>query len=315
MTKVQPRKSSVPASSSSKEDLTNKPEAKYTLLDTKIVKILEGWNVRKDPDPTIELLGSVEQRGVINPIHVRWNPDKKGEVIIIDGERRYRAALKVGLRTIPCLHYGNLGDAQSLVISLSANEDQHPLTKKEKCKGFIRLSQTGLTAEQIAAVMGVPLQSVRDYLSALKAAPAISRKVNRKPSEGGIDVRTAAKASRLPAAAQEKIAPRLIGQTRAQGAKIVQQAAANLGIARRGPRPGGGPSVSSRGPSLGVMPPAPSSYPVAVDFKERLQAIEKQIRDRIAVNKENKVLTGQLMVVQCLKGQMKVADIWAWGKV
>jgi hypothetical protein len=63
------------------------------------------------------------------------------------------------------------------------------------------------------------------------------------------------------------------------------------------------------------MPPAPSSYPVAVDFKERLQAIEKPIRDRIAVNKENKVLTGQLMVVQCLKGQMKVADIWAWGKV
>jgi ParB/RepB/Spo0J family partition protein len=278
------------------------------LLDTKIIKILEGWNVRKDPNPTTELLGSVEQRSVINPIHVRWNPNKKGEVVIIDGERRYRAALKVGLRTIPCLHYGNLGDAQALIISLSANEDQHPLTRKEKCKGFVRLSQTGLTAEQIAAVMGVPLQHVRDYLAALKAAPAISGKIHKKTSEGGINVRVAAGASRLPRATQEKIASRLVGRPRAEGAKIVQQAASNLGISRRGPRPGGSPS-------LGAVPSAPASYPVAVDFKERLQAIEKQLRDRIAANKENKVLTGQLLIIQCLKGQIKVADIWAWGKV
>ncbi|WP_407499299.1 ParB N-terminal domain-containing protein [Acinetobacter baumannii] len=47
------------------------------------------------------LVLSIKKDGFLLPISVRMNPDKIGEFIVNLGENRFRAALALGLNTIP----------------------------------------------------------------------------------------------------------------------------------------------------------------------------------------------------------------------
>src|SRR4030043_254441 len=49
------------------------------------------------------LAENIEKNGILVPLVVMpFGPDKENEYLLIDGERRYRAAEKLGLKTVPC---------------------------------------------------------------------------------------------------------------------------------------------------------------------------------------------------------------------
>ena len=48
-----------------------------------------------------DLTESIKERGIIQPIVVRRHPNKKNSWQIIAGERRWRAAQKIGLKEVP----------------------------------------------------------------------------------------------------------------------------------------------------------------------------------------------------------------------
>ncbi len=52
-----------------------------------------------------QLAQSLKTAGQLQPIRVRWNADH-AKWVIISGERRYRAAIIAGLKTIACLFIG-----------------------------------------------------------------------------------------------------------------------------------------------------------------------------------------------------------------
>ena len=54
-----------------------------------------------DEGAMIDLMRSVKEHGVINPIVV--NRESDGRYMIIAGERRYRAAMMAGLETVPVI--------------------------------------------------------------------------------------------------------------------------------------------------------------------------------------------------------------------
>ena len=51
----------------------------------------------------IELSNSVKSKGIIQAILVRPDPEKDGQYQIVAGERRWRAAQRVGLKSIPAV--------------------------------------------------------------------------------------------------------------------------------------------------------------------------------------------------------------------
>ena len=56
-------------------------------------------------------------------------------------------------------------------------------------------------------------------------------------------------------------------------------------------------------------------YPIASDFKERMQLMERTIKDRLLANPSSKMWTAQLMIIECLKGKCKVTDLFSWTTV
>jgi ParB family transcriptional regulator, chromosome partitioning protein len=117
-----------------------------------------------------ELVQSVKEKGVLQPIVVR----KKGEGWeIIAGERRYRAAQKLGLLTIPAVEV-QASDVESLEIALIENLQRADLSPLEEAEGYQRLSdEFQMTQEQIAQKVGKDRATVANSMRLLKLIPEV----------------------------------------------------------------------------------------------------------------------------------------------
>src|SRR5687768_16791567 len=67
-----------------------------------------------------ELEASIRDKGVLQPILVRPSRRGEGEYEIVAGERRWRAAQRAGLRSIPAL-VRQLGDLEAFEIAIIEN--------------------------------------------------------------------------------------------------------------------------------------------------------------------------------------------------
>src|SRR4051812_20790987 len=54
------------------------------------------------PDAIDRLAASIRKHGQLQPIRVRWDAGL-GKWVVISGERRYRAAVQAGLKTVACI--------------------------------------------------------------------------------------------------------------------------------------------------------------------------------------------------------------------
>ncbi len=95
------------------------------------------WNARRYFDPgAIEALGSdIKENGQIHPILVR---PKGPNFEVVVGERRYRAALAVGLKALKT-YIRELDDANAQRISLSENLEREDLNPYEETLGYIQM--------------------------------------------------------------------------------------------------------------------------------------------------------------------------------
>ena len=69
-----------------------------------------------------ELVQSISLNGIINPLIVR--PGSNGKYIILSGRNRYRAAKKLGLRSVPAIVKENISDDEAAQILLDSNLKQ-----------------------------------------------------------------------------------------------------------------------------------------------------------------------------------------------
>ncbi len=122
------------------------------------------------------LVASIETAGFLQPIIVR----RFGEVYqIVAGERRWRAARKLGLRTIPAI-IRNVGDEDMLQMALLENIQREDLDPVEKARAFKRLAgDFHLTQEQIAKKIGQKRSTIANYLRLLELPPNILEHVSR----------------------------------------------------------------------------------------------------------------------------------------
>ncbi|MGH9346160.1 MAG: ParB/RepB/Spo0J family partition protein, partial [Vicinamibacterales bacterium] len=109
-----------------------------------------------------ELMASVSEKGIIEPLIVR---QRGGRYQIIAGERRYHAAVQVGLREVPVV-VREVDDAQVMEIALIENLQRKDLTAFEESEALHQLAQRcNYTHEDMARKLGKSRTSITESLS------------------------------------------------------------------------------------------------------------------------------------------------------
>ena len=89
-----------------------------------------------DPDKLEQLVLSIKEHGILEPLLVRPRPG--GEYELVTGERRYRAAQKLGLAEVPVV-IRKLTDEEALALSLIENLHREDLNPVEETEGILQL--------------------------------------------------------------------------------------------------------------------------------------------------------------------------------
>ncbi len=118
-----------------------------------------------DDEAITELAQSIQAHGMLQPIVVR--PLAEGRYQIVAGERRWRAAKRIGLSEVPVI-IRELSDAEASQIALVENLQRENLTPIEEAKGFQALMQQyGMTQEDVARIVGRSRPAVANALRLL----------------------------------------------------------------------------------------------------------------------------------------------------
>ena len=91
-----------------------------------------------DEENLNDLVNSIKERGVIQPIIVRKSNTGNSKYEIIAGERRWLAAQKAGLHDIPVV-VTDADDLKSLEFAIVENVQRHDLNPLEEAQGYKRL--------------------------------------------------------------------------------------------------------------------------------------------------------------------------------
>ncbi len=126
-----------------------------------------------DEELLTSLADSVREVGVLQPILVR--PLADGGYELIAGERRWRAARRAGLQTIPAL-VRDVDDAGALEQALVENLHRSDLNPLEEAAAYQQLiDDFELTHDEVAARVGRSRATVSNILRLMQLPPAIQR--------------------------------------------------------------------------------------------------------------------------------------------
>lgn len=158
--------------------LVTVPGARLASIPTKdIVPNAKQPRVDFDPDDLAELVHSVREFGVLQPIVVRPLPKHDGKYELVMGERRWRASKAAGLDTIPSIVKDTADDAM-LRDALLENLHRSQLNPLEEASAYQQLlSDFGITQEQLAGRLGRSRPQITNTLRLLRLPPAVQQRV------------------------------------------------------------------------------------------------------------------------------------------
>lgn len=134
-----------------------------------------------DGEKLHELAQSIKENGVIQPIIVRQSPVIGYEILA--GERRYRASLLAGLRSIPAV-VKQLSDQEMMVQSIIENLQRENLNPIEEARAYESLVEKGFTHAEIADKMGKSRPYISNSIRLLSLPePILSEVENGKLSQ------------------------------------------------------------------------------------------------------------------------------------
>mgnify|MGYP002628303538 FL=1 len=121
----------------------------------------------------VELAASIAEMGVLQPILVRPAPGGEGQYELIAGERRWRAAQRAGLTTIPAI-IRLTDDLSSVEQALVENLHRQDLTPLEEAAAFQQLIEDfEMTHDQVATRVGKSRSAITNTIRLLGLPPAV----------------------------------------------------------------------------------------------------------------------------------------------
>lgn len=151
------------------------PEGEQRLVSTADLKPGR-LNPRKDfrDDELAELADSIRNKGLVQPIIVR---PVAGGYEIVAGERRWRAAQKAGLHTVPVIAR-DLEDKEVLELAIIENVQRADLNSIEEASGYRELVERfDYSQEQLSEIIGKSRSHVANTLRLLKLPESVQAMV------------------------------------------------------------------------------------------------------------------------------------------
>jgi ParB family chromosome partitioning protein len=175
-------------------------------------------------DALDRLAASLLKHGQLMPIRVRWNASI-GKWVVISGERRYRAAMKAGLKTVACVFADNgLSPSEILQEQIIENLLREDLKPIEQARAYRQLMDLhGWTAKELSGELHVSQGAISKSLSLLTLPAELQEQVE----EGAIPATAAYEVAKVEdKAVQREIARRIVDEdlTRDAAAEVVREA-------------------------------------------------------------------------------------------
>ena len=152
------------------------PEGEQRMVATADVRPSR-LNPRKDfrEEDLAELTESIRSKGLVQPIIVR--PAEGGGYEIVAGERRWRAAQKAGLHTVPVIAR-DLDDKEVLELAIIENVQRADLNAIEEAAGYRELIERfDYSQEQLSEIIGKSRSHVANTLRLLKLPEGVQTMV------------------------------------------------------------------------------------------------------------------------------------------
>lgn len=204
--------------------------------------------VHFDEESLSELTASVQQIGVLQPVLVR--PLDDGIYELVAGERRWRAAGRAGLATIPAVIRAT-DDLASVEQALVENLHRQDLTALEEAAAYQQLIEDfELTHEQVADRVGKSRSAVTNTLRLLALPPVIQHLL----ADGRLSAGHARALLGTPNRALQEELARLAADE-SWSVRTVEEAV-KLGAPPPPPAPPSGPSPGPSTPPAGLPTPA-----------------------------------------------------------
>jgi ParB family chromosome partitioning protein len=164
-----------------------------------------------DADAMAELVHSISEVGLLQPVVVRRSGDSTYELVM--GERRWRATQEAGLRTIPAI-VRQTDDTDMLRDALLENLHRAELNPLEEAAAYRQLlDDFGCTHEELAGRIGRSRPQISNTLRLLNLSPAVQRRV-------AAGVLSAGHARALLAVTDPATQERLAGRVVAEGISV-----------------------------------------------------------------------------------------------
>lgn len=138
------------------DNSTQEPKVEYILIG--LLQVFPG-QPRKyfDPEAMQSLVESVRNNGILQPILVRPLGDK---FEVIAGERRYRAAVEVGLKEVPAIARA-MSETEALKFALTENMQRDDLNPVDEAEGVVQLLSIELGVDKASVI--VTLNRIRRH--------------------------------------------------------------------------------------------------------------------------------------------------------
>lgn len=157
--------------------LSNKSVDEGQIVNLKITDVEPNKNQPRktfDEDALLELTDSIKQHGIITPILVTKKNDR---FMIVAGERRWRAAMKAGLKEVPAV-VKNLSDEEVAEIAIIENLQREGINAIEEAFAFKSLiDEHGYTQDQVADKISKSRVYVTNSMRLLKLTPKVQEMV------------------------------------------------------------------------------------------------------------------------------------------
>ncbi|MDC2969884.1 ParB/RepB/Spo0J family partition protein [Candidatus Pelagibacter sp.] len=138
-----------------------------------------------DEENLNDLVNSIKERGVIQPIIVRKSNTNNSKYEIIAGERRWLAAQKAGLHEIPVV-VTEADDLKSLEFAIVENVQRHDLNPLEEAQGYKRLiDEFAYDQDKVSKFIGKSRSYITNSLRILSLPQDVLKFIEEKKISAG----------------------------------------------------------------------------------------------------------------------------------
>ena len=145
-------------------------------MSVELSKLFVGkTNVRKSPGDVGDLVDSVKEKGILEPVLAR---PIGGRYELVVGSRRFEAARIAGLKRIPAI-VRPMTDEEAIIVSLVENIQRRDIEPEEEYDAIVLLRKANPRAygspDQIAKALGKSRRYIDDRINAVEAVRSIRR--------------------------------------------------------------------------------------------------------------------------------------------